>query len=231
MAPPSRRSSPKFRHAPPSLRHPAGEPRDPSLRPSDGVRRCSIHSRVWSSGSRTAIRSPAATGGGCASSASMRPSWRRASPDVRRAPRCVGSPRLGIRAPGARCRPSRPLRPRAGSRLERLPAGERGAGPRRMGDALHRAAEHQVCRATGAGAKAGPSGRRGPVGKRRVRVCAVGVSTRGVPLTQGTRGAPARRTSSRSVMLSMVSSPTSRPVASTTGRAGSPLARRRSSAS
>ena len=91
--------------------------------------------------------------------------------------------------------------------------------------------EREVCRATGAGAKAGPSGRRGPVGKRRVRVCAVGVSTRGVPLTQGTRGAPARRTSSRSVMLSMVSRPTSRPVESTTGRAGSPLARSRSSAS
>ena len=140
-------------------------------------------------------------------------------------------PAWSIRAPGARCRPSRPVRPRAGSRLERLPAGERGAGPRRMGDALHRAPERQVCRATGAGAKAGPSGRRGPVGKRRVRVCAVGVSTRGVPLTQGTRGAPARRTSSRSVMLSMVSNPTSRPVESTTGRAGNPLARRRSSAS
>ena len=140
-------------------------------------------------------------------------------------------PAWSIRAPRARCRPSRPVRPRAGSRLERPPAGERGAGPRRMGDALHRASERQVCRATGAGAKAGPSGRRGPVGKRRVRVCAVGVSTRGVPLTQGTRGAPARRTSSRSVMLSMVSNPTSRPVESTTGRAGNPLARRRSSAS
>ena len=37
--------------------------------------------------------------------------------------------------------------------------------------------------------KTGPSGRRGPVGKRRVCVCTAGVSTRGVPLTQGP-GAP-----------------------------------------
>jgi len=103
----------------------------------------------------------------------------------RRSPRCGGSPHCGgspawsIRAPGTRCRPSRPVRPRAGSRLGRRAAGERGAGPRRMGGTLHRAPERQVCRATGAGAKAGPSGRRRLVGKRRVRVCAVGVSRRG----------------------------------------------------
>ena len=110
-----------------------------------------------------------------------------------------------------------------------------------------------------AGAEGGPRGAGGILGQRRVRVLASrlaparmrgvlarchGVTVNEVKgtmlnmasfaalrMTLALAHARARRTSSKSVMLSSVSNPTSRPVSSTTGRAGSPLDRRRSSAS
>ena len=69
------------------------------------------------------------------------------------------SPSPGHDGPaGAGCRAARPLRARAGLRLDRLAPGEREPGARGLGDALHPAAEREVCRAAGAGAKRGPCG-------------------------------------------------------------------------
>ncbi len=115
-------------HAPTHAGRPAGRrARAPLLRVRPAARLAPARRPASSSGWRTETPSPVGTGEGSASSGSTRRSWGRASRGARRMPRSAGSLPRGTTVRLERdVAPARPLRSRAGLRLDRLAHGERG---------------------------------------------------------------------------------------------------------